>query len=81
MKRAHVRPAPGLKIRFPDRPAQILRPEGDVVALDQYWRDRIADGDVEVVPKARDDGPEPRAKPSPTPRKARAATPPPATQD
>lgn len=72
MKTAHVRPIGGRKIRFPDRPSQHLRPEGDRVNLDDFWRARLADGDVEVV--------EPRAKPAPAPRKARAPTPP-ATQE
>jgi hypothetical protein len=70
MKRVHVRPTGGRRIRHHDRPSQILRPEGDLVNLDDYWRGRIADGDVEVVPDAP-----PRAKPSPTPRKARPAPP------
>ena len=69
MKTAHVRPTGGRKIRFPDRPSQFLRPEGDRVNLDDFWRGRIADGDVEVVPEAR-------AKPAPAPRKAKAAPPP-----
>mgnify|MGYP001397610070 CR=1 FL=1 len=44
MKTAHVRPTGGRKIRFPDRPSQFLRPEGDRVNLDDFWRGRIADG-------------------------------------
>ncbi len=70
MKQAHVRPTGGRKIRFPDRPTQFLRPEGDLVNLDDSWRGRIADGDVEVV--------QPRAKPAPAPRKTKAPPPPPA---
>ncbi len=80
MKTAHVRPTGGRMIRFPDRPSQHLRPEGDRVNLDDYWRGRLADGDVELVPEARGDDVEPRAKPAPAPRKARAPTPP-ATQE
>lgn len=72
MKTAHVRPTGGRIIRFPDRPSQHLRPEGDRVNLDDYWRGRLADGDVELVEETR--------KPAPTPRKARAPAPP-ATQE
>lgn len=72
MKTAHVRPTGGRMIRFPDRPSQHLRPEGDRVNLDDFWRGRLADGDVELVEEPR--------KPAPAPRKAKA-TPPPAAQE
>lgn len=41
-----VRPAPGLKIRMPERGFAILPEEGRHVPLDGYWRARLRDGDV-----------------------------------
>lgn len=64
MKTAHVKPAPGLKLRRPDRIEEILPPEGAVVALDAYWRSRIRDGDAEIVSTA--------AKPAHAPKAAAA---------
>lgn len=49
MKTAFVKPAPGLKVRRPDRPSEILAVDGDTVILDDYWRNRLRDGDVVAV--------------------------------
>jgi hypothetical protein len=46
MKTAFVKPAPGLKIRRPDRLAEHLPEDGALVVLDDYWRARLRDGDV-----------------------------------
>ncbi len=40
-----VTPAKGLKVRDP-RNHQVLPAGGAVVPLDQFWRRRLADGDV-----------------------------------
>jgi len=65
MKTAHVRPLGGRKLRLPERPQQIMPPEGMVVPLDDYWSARIAVGDAEIAP--------PRVAPKPQPRKAAPA--------
>lgn len=43
-----LKPAPGLVVRDP-ADGSILPPEGRAVTVDQYWRRRLADGDVVAV--------------------------------
>lgn len=46
MQTAHLRPAPGRRVRYPDNPARILDDGGAKVPLSPYWLRRIAAGDV-----------------------------------
>lgn len=41
-----VVPAPGLKIRNPDRAYQFLSETGEEVPENRYWHRRVAEGDV-----------------------------------
>lgn len=45
----HVKPAAGLLIRNPGREYTHLPAEGEMIVLDDYWRRRLRDGDVELV--------------------------------
>ncbi len=45
-----LKPRDGLKVRKPSGP--LLDPEGEPVLMDTYWRRRLRDGDVEIVPPA-----------------------------
>ena len=48
----NVKPAPGLKIRMPERKMRHLSEAGEAVEVNEYWRRRLADGDVvKVEPK------------------------------
>lgn len=49
MNTMHVKPAPGLKIRFPDAPDRLLPAEGAEVAASPYWLRRLKEGSVEQV--------------------------------
>ncbi len=52
MATVNVKPAPGLKIRMPERQMRHLSDAGEVVEVNEYWRRRLADGDVvKVEPK------------------------------
>lgn len=52
-KTVTVKPAPGLLVRMPGTPPKRMPESGADVVLDEYWRNRIRDGDVvEVVPPA-----------------------------
>ncbi len=44
-----VKPAPGLKIRDPERQFSHLPEDGSSVPMSQYWLHRVRDGDVLVV--------------------------------
>jgi len=47
-----LKPAPGLKIRMPERGMRHLADAGEAVEMNDYWRRRLADGDVlKVEPK------------------------------
>lgn len=46
MRQAFVRPKAGMRVPYPDRPHEQLPPDGAMVNLDDYWRNRIRDGDV-----------------------------------
>lgn len=53
----HVKPAPGLKIRYPDAPDRHLPEDGAEVAASSYWMRRLKEGDVvKVSPGARKGG-------------------------
>lgn len=41
-----VKPAPGRRVRYPDRPAVFLPEEGANVAVVPYWMRRLKTGDV-----------------------------------
>lgn len=41
-----LKPAAGIKIRFPDRPNKILPEEGANVAITSFWMRRIREGSV-----------------------------------
>lgn len=62
-----VRPAsPALKIPIPGAPfaARFLPPEGAEVPDDEYWRRRVAEGDVVIAdPPAEEAEAAPRAAP------------------
>lgn len=47
-----LKPAPGLKIRVPERGMRHLAESGEPVALNPYWRARLRDGDVTEVKTA-----------------------------
>lgn len=64
MKQAFVKPKAGLRVAYPDRPREQLPPDGAIVNLDAYWRNRIRDGDVALA--------KPEPKPQPT-KKAKDA--------
>lgn len=52
-KTVTVKPAPGLIVRMPGSPPRTLPDTGAEVVLDEYWRNRLRDGDVlEVTPAA-----------------------------
>lgn len=52
-KTATVKPAPGLRVPIPGTPPKVLPESGAEVPLDEYWRNRLRDGDViEVTPAA-----------------------------
>jgi hypothetical protein len=56
LARMFVVPAPGLKVPVPEaRPplARHLPPEGAEVEATEYWRRRIADGDVRLAAAAQ----------------------------
>jgi len=44
-----LKPAPGLKVRMPERQMRHLAEAGEAVELGDYWRRRLADGDVVEV--------------------------------
>lgn len=48
----HIKPMPGLTIPMPEAHGRPLPPEGAVVTNTEYWRRRLADGDVVPVPPA-----------------------------
>lgn len=50
MSTAHLKPKPGMSIRTPR--GDVLPAEGREEELTSYWRRRIEDGDVEIVPAA-----------------------------
>jgi hypothetical protein len=41
-----VKPAPGLKIRLPENPAEVLPDHGVTVTATSFWLRRIAEGSV-----------------------------------
>lgn len=41
-----VKPAPGLKVRRPERAGEHLAPEGDAVPSNSYWHRQLRDGSV-----------------------------------
>lgn len=50
MTTAKLKPAPGMRVRYPDNPQLLLSDEGDQVTLTSAWRRLIKAGDVvEVV--------------------------------
>jgi hypothetical protein len=49
MRTLRVKPAPGLKIRNPDRDNRLLDQAGEDVPSTAYWRARLRDGDVLAV--------------------------------
>lgn len=49
MSPLHIKPAPGLKIRNPDRNHTHLADDGEVVPMTDYWIARLRDGDVVEV--------------------------------
>lgn len=51
-KTATVKPAPGKLVRMPGNPPKTLPAEGADVVLDEYWRNRLRDGDVTEVTAA-----------------------------
>lgn len=48
-KTVTVKPAPGLLVRMPGSPPRTLSESGTEVVLDEYWRNRLRDGDVVEV--------------------------------
>lgn len=46
MNTVFVKPADGMKVRFPDNPAKLLPAEGDDVPRNAFWIRRLADGSV-----------------------------------
>ena len=43
---SQIKPAPGLKIRFPDRPQEVLPKNGAKVPASSFWMRRLKDGSV-----------------------------------
>jgi hypothetical protein len=41
-----IKPAPGMKIRMPDNPAEFLPEQGAEVPVTSFWLRRIKDGSV-----------------------------------
>lgn len=52
MATLHVKPAKGLRIRYPDNPRRLLDADGAEVPANTYWLRRLACGDVEQVKKS-----------------------------
>ena len=48
MNRIFVVPAEGLQIPFPDNPRRYLKPKGERVKNDIYWRNRIRSREVSM---------------------------------
>ncbi|MDH5185174.1 MAG: DUF2635 domain-containing protein [Gammaproteobacteria bacterium] len=46
MNTVFVKPADGMKVRFPDKPDKILSVDGEEVPRTPFWIRRIADGSV-----------------------------------
>lgn len=64
---AHLKPATeGLRVTYPGTRVA-LPPDGDVVPLDAYWRERIRDGSVVLVEPKHEEAQveEPRARVKP----------------
>lgn len=52
----HLKPAPGLRIRFPGDAIRQLAAGGELVPVSPYWLRRLKDGDViEIVAKTKGD--------------------------
>ncbi len=70
MRTAFLRPAvvdgAPLKIRMPDEPTRHLSEDGELVALNGYWRNRLRDGDVlkGEAPKTKSAPPAASSKPA-----------------
>lgn len=56
-----LKPAPGLKIRMPERQMRHLSEAGEAVVLNEYWRRRLADGDVVKAAGGRQPAGQPQA--------------------
>lgn len=50
----YVRPAPGRKVRMPDRPFPYMQDEPMLVPPTNYWLRRLAAGDVVLVDPEKD---------------------------
>jgi len=55
IEREHLRPSrPGLKVRMPYPSRDLLPEAGRVVSLTPWWRAKMNEGDVEIVPEKRE---------------------------
>lgn len=58
-----LRPVAGARVRHPD--GQVLAENGDPVAMNPYWRRKLAAGDVvEVVETVKTEAPKPKPAPA-----------------
>ena len=46
MDKMNIKPASGMRVRFPDTPSRLLPEEGATVPRSAYWLRRLAKGDV-----------------------------------
>lgn len=51
-KTVTVKPAAGQRVRMPGSPPKWLPEAGALVVLDEYWRNRLKDGEVVEVKEA-----------------------------